>query len=379
MLLKRLPYAPPSWAAHLAPPVHGRVTLGHLPTPLMPWRCPALADLGVEWYIKRDDMSGAECGGNKVRKLEFLLAEALAEGHDCVVTVGGLQSNHCRATAAAARLVGLDPHLVVVVPDREADQAEVGLSGNLMVDRTLGATLHVCPASDYFKRGGDLAAMDSLNSAVADELRGAGRRPYVVPVGGTTPMSAWGYIRAVEELIDQSGGGAEDGAAAQFDHIVFAAGSGGTATGLALGCALSGLGASTQLHAVNVQHTPDDYYRTIDAEAEALGARAADGAARRWLTIHDGGGDGYARATKASLEFILDVARQSGVLLDHVYTGKALYYFEQAARADPDRFRGKRVLFWHTGGMLGIYAVEQRLQALLPPGDVKRVRPPPSS
>jgi D-cysteine desulfhydrase len=109
----------------------------------MPWNCSALSDLGVQWLIKRDDMSGCELSGNKVRKLEFLMAEALAGGHDCVVTVGGLQSNHCRATAAAARLVGLDVHLALLVSDAKAS-ADPGLEGNLLVDRMLGATLHLC-------------------------------------------------------------------------------------------------------------------------------------------------------------------------------------------------------------------------------------------
>lgn len=119
-LLKHVLFVPPAWAAHLKPPLHGRVILGHLPTPVMPWACPALRELGVRWSIKRDDLAGAELSGNKVRKLELLMADALAGGHDCVVTVGGLQSNHCRATAAAARLVGLEAHLVLLVADHAA-------------------------------------------------------------------------------------------------------------------------------------------------------------------------------------------------------------------------------------------------------------------
>lgn len=169
MLLQKIPYEVPAWASHLAAPEHGRVTLGHLPTPIHPWSCPALADLGVRWLIKRDDMSGVELSGNKVRKLEFLMAEALTKGHDCVVTVGGMQSNHCRATAAAARLVGLEAHLALLVSDRTKED-DPGLQGNLLLDRMLGATLHLCASSDYFRLGGDLAAMDKINELVADKL-----------------------------------------------------------------------------------------------------------------------------------------------------------------------------------------------------------------
>ena len=120
-MLSRIAYAPPAWATGLRPPQHGRIVLSHAATPVFPWRCPALHDLDIDWSIKRDDLSGLEISGNKARKLEFLLAEAVAGGHYCVLTVGGMQSNHCRATAAAARLVGLEPHIVLLTSDSKAD------------------------------------------------------------------------------------------------------------------------------------------------------------------------------------------------------------------------------------------------------------------
>lgn len=386
MLLRRVPFSPPSWARHLQPPPSGRVLLGHLPTPLMPWSCPALKDLGVEWYIKRDDMSGAELSGNKVRKLEFLMAEALDQGADCVVTIGGLQSNHCRATAAAARLVGLEPHLVLLAGD-VAKNADPGLEGNLLLDRMLGAKLHLCGASDYYRCGGDLAAMDRLNEAMADQLRAQGKRPYVVPVGGTCPMTAWAYVRAVQELCDQlcvqqpeePPCDEVDAACSElpFDYIVFSAGSGGTATGLALGCRLARV--SSELHAVNVQHTPESYYQGIIAEAKALGCRRErEGDPKKWLQIHDGSKIPYGHAPHELLDFIQDVSCKSGVLLDHVYTGKALYYFCEHARANPEAYRGKRILFWHTGGLFGLYAKEKQLEGIMPAGQVQPMQPPPS-
>ena len=115
-----------------------------------------------------------------------------------------MQSNHCRATAAAARLVGLEPHLVLVLRDREID-TEVGLAGNLLVERLLGSQLHLCAASDYLRYGGDLGAMDQINAAAAAQLTAEGRRPFVIPVGGTTPTGTWGYIEAVHELCVKRG------------------------------------------------------------------------------------------------------------------------------------------------------------------------------
>jgi D-cysteine desulfhydrase len=354
MVLPRLPYAPPVWASALVAPRHGRIPFAALPTPIMPWACPLLSDLNVEWWIKRDDMSGSEMCGNKARKLEFLMAEALANEHDCVVTIGGLQSNHCRATAAAARMVGLEPHLVLLVRDKDKNE-DPGLQGNLLAARLLGAKLHLCPASEYMRYGGDLAAMDKLNAACAAQLTASGRRPYVVPVGGTTPVGTWGYINAVDELCKQT----ERQQLPDFDHIVVAAGSGGTAAGLALGLRLSPLRAA--LHAVNVQHSPESYYELIDAEAQQMGATADLGTARSWLQIHNGGGLGYAVSSKAQLEMIATVGAGSGVLLDHVYTGKALHYFCEHAKAQPEAFRGKRVLFVHTGGLPGLGAKTSEL------------------
>lgn len=353
-LLKRVRFVVPPWASHLAAPKHGRVLLGHLPTPLMPWACPALKELGVQWTMKRDDLSGLELSGNKVRKLELLMAEALAGSFDCVVTVGGLQSNHCRATAAAARLVDLEPHLVLVVGDAAVNQ-DPGLKGNLLVDRLLGAKIHLCAASDYRKCGGDLTAMDKLSETLAAQLRAEGRRPFVVPVGGSTAMSAWAYIQAVDELCAQATPNG-DPSDLPFDHIVFAAGTGGTATGIALGCHLAGV--KSKLHGVNIQHTPELYYETIKKEVGVLSGE--EHAVEQWLCIHNGAGAGYGRTTPEQLSFIKDVAT-SGVLLDPVYTGKALHTFCDHALAHPSEFRGARILFWHTGGLFGLAAMEERL------------------
>ena len=400
-LLPRVPYNPPAWAESLVAPKYGRVPFAALPTPLMRWACPELEELGVEWWIKRDDCSGVELSGNKARKLEFLMAEAVERGHDCVVTIGGLQSNHCRATAAAARLVGLEPHIVLLVRDREIDH-EVGMEGNLLMDRMMGAKLHLAAASDYLRLGGDLAAMDKLNTVAAESLKADGRNPYVVPVGGTggdfaedgLPIGSWGYIAAAAELCEQTQAAASSSTAAgappaSFDHVVIAAGSGGSASGLAIGLHLAPI--STTLHAVNVQHTPDVYYKLVEEEARALGmpptAMPPTGA-RGLLQIHNGGTRGYGNASPEELEMIRRIGAASGVVLDHVYTGRALFHFCEHARASPETFRGKRILFWHTGGLAGLYAQAGRLTAMVdapkrlrvdPNGDTPIWRPGPAA
>ena len=370
MGLRTIPFNPPSWAKTLLVPTHGRLPIARLPTPVIPWNCGELSDLGVEWWIKRDDLTGNELSGNKARKLELLMAEALGLGCDTVVTIGGVQSNHCRATAAAARLAGLEPHVVLLVRDRAINE-EVGLGGNLLVERMLGTKLHLCAAKHYVKNGGDLAAMDKLNEAAAAKLRKQGKRPFVIPVGGTCPTGTWGYLHAVEELRRQqqspppSSTADSSAVPSSFDHIVVACGSGGTAAGLALGMRMSGMSVNTALHAVNVQHTPSSFYNLIDNEARAMGVTEADhaslGPSTEWLNIIDGGRLGYGNTDKEELQSILRVASSSGVLLDHTYTGKALHHFCAHARAHPETFRGSKVLFWHTGGLPGLAAQEAEL------------------
>ena len=365
-LLSKVAYSPPAWASHLRPPTHGRILLGRLETPVVPWKCGALADLGVTWSIKRDDTSGLELSGNKVRKLEFLMAEALAGGHDCVVTIGGIQSNHCRATAAAAALLGVDAHLILRCPAKDVD-GDLGLCGNLLLDRLLGATLHTCTVGEYQRVGSP-----GLTAALAEQLRAEGKKPYVIPVGGSNALGTWGYIEAIKELEAQL---AERAAAGlpEVTHIVFACGSGGTAAGLALGAHLSGLKA--KVHGVGVCDTPDIFYADIAAMAAELGACAKDDpdAARGWLSLAQGKNTGYAQSTPEELAFIRDLCFESGVLTDPVYSGKALYHFVEGAKAAPEEFRDAHILFWHTGGQFGMAEKEEQLLELLPPGQCRRL------
>ena len=195
------------------------------------------------------------------------------------------------------------------------------MEGNLLIGRLMGAKIHLCTASEYYKLGGNLEAADTLNERMAERLRKKGFRPYVIPVGGTTPLGTWGYLQAVEELREQIELLGKD-----FDHVVVAAGSGGTLAGLAVGFHKAKLDLT--LHGVNIQHSPKAYYDLVAKEADALGCTSeeVDGVLGA-LNIHNGAGLGYAVPAAENLAFIAEVAAASGVVLDHVYSGKALYHF----------------------------------------------------
>jgi D-cysteine desulfhydrase len=382
---RAVPYNPPSWAQEFLrqPPMNGRLCLANLPTPLYQILLSnqgtfskVLKEKRLNFYIKRDDATGGvELGGNKIRKLEFLLAEALAEGHDSVVTIGGEQSNHCRATAAAARMVGLEPHLIL--RSRDADN-DLGLVGNLLFDRMVGSYIYTCTSGEYGRVGSD-----GLVARVCSHLqKSKGRRPYPIPVGGSNSLGTWGYIHAVEEMMTQwhalenSG----DNSQPSLDHIVFACGSGGTATGIALGIALAhdalGTPAShmPHVHAIGVCDDPDTFYRDIADISDKMGLTLPSGVStenfiRQHLTVYQGKGLGYAMATDEELDFVSEFAQTTGVVLDPVYSGKALYNFMKLVEQD-STFCDQNILFWHTGGALGLF---EKCDELLP--SLKKERP----
>ena len=195
--------------------------LARLPSPLQPLPGPS-KQLGAEIWVKRDDLTGAGLSGNKVRKLDYLLAEATARGADCVITTGGIQSNHCRATALAARMVGLRPVLLL-----RGQPPTDGWDGNLLLDGILGAEIHWITPEQYTHR-------DALMAEHAARLSAAGATPYVIPEGGSSAVGALGFVRAGRELAAQA-----MAAGVEFDTVLCATGSGGTLAGLAM----SGLSA----------------------------------------------------------------------------------------------------------------------------------------
>jgi D-cysteine desulfhydrase len=323
-----------------------RLELARTPTPLEPLKRLS-AEHGVQLYVKRDDLTGAATSGNKIRKLEFLMAEALQQGCDTVITAGGVQSNHCRATAVVAARLGLRSCLLLRVPDPKSPPP---LAGNLLLDRLVGADVRFITAEEYRRR-----AQVFVN--VANELQAAGHKCYIIPEGGSNPLGAWGYVRCAEELADQLPPG--------HVTLVYAAGSGGTGAGLIMGCKL--LDLPCRVVGVNVCEDRDYFVRAISEIVEQ--ARSAYGLkfpfGRDEVEIIDGYvGRGYAQSRPEELAFIRDVARAEGLILDPVYTGKALYGLTQELRRRRDSL-GQRVIFVHTGGIFGLFDRTAELGPLL--------------
>jgi len=296
--------------------------------------------------LKRDDLSGMQLSGNKVRKLEFLMADAVAQGADCVITIGGIQSNHCRATAVAAKYLNLDCFLILRTSKVLVDQ-DPGLTGNLLVERLVGAHIDLISKEEYAKIGSE-----SLTNLLKEKLLNEGRRPYVIPVGGSNSLGTWGYIEAIREIEQQLQTGTGK---IKFDDIVVACGSGGTVAGLSLGSWLSTLKA--KVHAFSVWNDPDYFYDFVQALLNGLEAGVDS---RDIVNIQNAKGLGYAINTSEELKFVKEVAAATGVVLDPVYSGKAASEMMKDMAANPKKWEGRKILFIHTGGLLGLYdKVEQ--------------------
>jgi D-cysteine desulfhydrase len=293
--------------------------------------------LGRALWIKRDDYTGAELTGNKVRKLEFLLRDAIAQGADTVITCGGLQSNHARATALAAARLGLSSHLVL------RGQAPEVATGNLLLGALAGAEIHFITPEQYRDRA-------RILEGHASALRQRGRTPYIIPEGGSNALGAFGYVRAAQEIAIQS-----EEAGVRFDTVVVAVGSGGTLAGLVVGHKLWP-GRIPAPIGINVCDDAPYFQRVVAGIAADMADRFGTPACGEdEVALIDGFvGLGYALSTCAELESIARVARSEGVLLDPVYTGKAFHALERSiARNDPRI--GEKILFIHTGGIFGLF------------------------
>jgi len=305
------------------------------------------AELGIELWLKRDDQTGFEWSGNKIRKLEFLAQDALAKGATTLVTCGGVQSNHCRATAALAAKLGLRCVLFL------RGEAPAQLRSNNLLDRLFGAEIFYLTSEQYYEGMGDARAM------VDGQIRAQGGKTYFIPEGGSNGLGALGYAAAFGEIEAQ---------AEAFDSIVVAHGSGGTQAGLVLGKLLSeGPAANTRVVGVNVCYDKKESYRLVK---EVLWAaiqerRLPISFAADDIEILDGFlGRGYAQSTREELEFLLKVAREEGALFDPVYTGKALFGLYKTVKASREAL-GKRVLFIHTGGAFGLFKMEDEWKEVL--------------
>ncbi len=330
-----------------------RIDLARLPTPVQPLRRLG-KELGVELYVKRDDLTGAALSGNKIRKLEFVMADALSLNADTVITCGGAQSNHCRATALAAATLGLGCRLLLRTPEPANPPPP---EGNILLDRLAGAAIVWITPAEYKNR-------DVLMQREAELLIEAGRRPYIIPEGASNPLGAWGYIRAAEELVADIAG--LPGDSGRPMTILHATGSGGTAAGLILGAKLHGLKA--RVASINVCDDRNYFLSVIGDICEGAIAdynlklpfnKECD------IDVIDGYvGRGYALSRPEELTVIGTVARTEGVILDPVYTGKAFFGMIAELRRNPGCF-GERILFIHTGGIFGLFPKALEIAPLL--------------
>ncbi len=336
-------------SARLAALPHTR--LATLPTPLEEAsrlrtalggaeRCPRI-------LIKRDDLTGLGLGGNKARKLDYLLGEALAQGATAVVTTGAVQSNHARMTAAAAAMCGLEAHLVLT-----ATTAIPAEEGNLLLDRLFGAHVSFVPSVDpMLAVGHDEAAVAEVAAAIAAR----GGRPYVIPVGGSSAVGALGYVAGTLELVGQL-----DALGIRPSRLYFGSGSRGTQAGLTLGAQLTG--ASYRLHGIAVsagEAEKIERARRVANEAAALLGAGTAAASAEFFTDQTQIGDGYGLPTAAALAALVLVARSEALVLDPTYTAKAmagLVADVRAGRIDP----GDTVVFLHTGGSPAVFTTAAR-------------------
>ena len=320
-----------------------RHPLAQLPTPIAQLERLTRALGGPELLIKRDDQTGLALGGNKTRKLEFLVGQALAQGADTLVTLGAAQSNHCRQTAAAAAQAGLQCELIL-----NGNKPEVA-NGNLLLNELLGARLH------WIERSQRAAKTETLEA----ELRAAGRKPYLIPVGGSNGVGATGYVVALQELMEQLRAVNQ-----RVDHIVFGSSSGGTQAGLMLGARLAGFtGRVTGLsidkndpehgeYEIEVAQIANECARYIGAEVQ-LSAGDIE-------VVYGYKGEGYGIVGDLEREAIWLLARTEGIVLDPVYAGRAFGALVDMIRKG--RFQpGEKVLFWHTGGAPALFAYARDL------------------
>ncbi len=332
-------------------PEFPKFPLAHLPTPLEPLDRLSEALGGPRIFIKRDDCTGLALGGNKTRKLEYLIADALKAGADTVITAGGLQSNHVRQTAAAANKAGLACHLVLQRKVAWGDAA-YDESGNLLLDSLLGAVPHLCPAD---------ATREAEMGRVEQELKDAGANPYVIPVGGANAIGGLGYAAAAGELLDQA-----EGLGVAFGHVVLGSGTGSTQGGLLAGLALHN--SSLKVLGMNVEApSPDLAHKVADvaaSTAELLQLADADLSAR--VSVNgDYGGEAYGIPTEKMVEALHLAARTEGIVLDPVYTGKAFSGLIDLVRTGAFP-ADEPVVFIHTGGAPGAFAYPSLFDRLLP-------------
>jgi D-cysteine desulfhydrase len=325
-----------------------KTSWSQLPTPIQ--KLSRISEhVGAQIWIKRDDFTGFECSGNKIRKLEFLVHEALSLGATTLITCGGVQSNHCRATAALSAKLGL--RCVLLLRGEEPKN----FRSNFLLDKIFGAEILYLSEQQYYHE------MADVRLVLDQQIRSQGGKSYFIPEGGSNGLGSLGYASAYYEIEAQRSSGALD-ISAPFDSIVCANGSGGTQAGLIFG-KISTLEKNDQTKIVGVnvcyqqaetfRRVKDALWQSIQVSKAPLSFMSED------IQILDGFlGDGYAKSRPEEREWILKMAQLEGILLDPVYTGKAFYGLVKTLKKEPSFF-GKNILFLHSGGGFGNFQVEE--------------------
>jgi D-cysteine desulfhydrase len=320
-----------------------RFRLAQLPTAIEELKSFSRELGGAELLIKRDDQTGLALGGNKTRKLEFLVGQALEQGADTLVTAGAAQSNHCRQTAAAAAKAGLRCELLLNGTKPELP------NGNLLLDELLGARIHWIQLSERVAKLRELP----------DQLCKEGRKPYVIPVGGSNGVGATGYVLAMIELVEQL-----RRINRRANHVVFASSSGGTQAGMVVGAKVTGFGG--QLHGVSIDKDDGDGVPYEDELADIANETAkyigfdAQFTATDFNVLYEYLGAGYGVVSDLEREAIRLLGSRAGIVLDPVYTGRAMGALIDLIRKKTFR-SDETVLFWHTGGAPALFAYAKDL------------------
>ena len=332
-----------------------KLSLANLPTKIQKLNRLS-AETGVNIYIKRDDQTGSEWSGNKIRKLEFSVQEAIEQGADMLITCGGIQSNHCRATVSVATYLGMKSAVLLRISD------EPPVEGNYFLDKLLGADVKFCNKDEYRESRGEIM------QRMADEYAAQGYKPYIIPEGASNGVGTLGYYNALNEIVEQ-----EKEMGVVFDTIVIATGSGGTCAGLNMANIIKGCGKRIVAMAVC---DDVDYFQKVALRIsrEALhylveqkeislekAERLAENLQQTDFEVNDKYVRiGYALSRPEELEHIKRIARLEGVVFDPVYTGKATYGLVNELLPGGNLTNSKNILYIHTGGMYGLFPVSRQ-------------------
>ena len=318
-----------------------RLHFAHLPTPLEPMKRLSEHLGGPNLWIKRDDCTGLSSGGNKTRKLEFIMADAVEKKADTIITQGATQSNHARQTTAIAAKLGMECHVLLEDRTGYEDSAYV-YNGNVLLDQLHGSTISKRPADTDMN-----AAMEEL----AQQLRDDGKEPYIIPGGGSNEIGALGYVNAAIELTTQA-----NDRSLRIDHLVHATGSSGTQAGLVLG--MEGINSGIPVYGVGVrapkQKQEEMVFGLAQRTAEFMGLNPDLVRRERVVANSDYVGDGYGLPTNAMVEAVKMMAQYEGILLDPVYSGKGFSGLIDLIRKGHFK-KSENVVFLHTGGSISLF------------------------